>query len=141
MDDSPKGLLRELTTTVWNRRIILVALAVILAQSGLRLINALVAYVIVPLLATILTNTDSVLFRSAPRYAWEPLIYSALEFGLVVVLVLFGSRGMRLNRPATQTKTLDGRAIAIARHARRRFRAWLHNHRRPRESDRTRCHL
>jgi len=39
MDDSPKGLLRELTTTVWNRRIILVALAVILAQSGLRLIT------------------------------------------------------------------------------------------------------
>src|SRR5262245_51289233 len=98
MDESPKGLFHELTTTVWNRRIILVALAVLLAQSSLRLINAVVAFVLVPFLATVLKDSDSVLFRSDTHYALVPLIYSVLEFCLVVLVVVFGSRSMRISR-------------------------------------------
>jgi large-conductance mechanosensitive channel len=95
VDDTPKGLLGELRSSVLKKRVGQIALAVVLAEAVWRLISALTWYLIIPTLAKFLHGqTESVLFetaRSSP-IRWDTLFGSLLEFVLVVIVVIFLNR-------------------------------------------------
>ena len=95
MDDTPKGLLRELKTSVLKKRVGQIALAVVLAEGVLRLVTALTWYLIIPVIGKSLRGqTESVLFQAASTnpIRWDTLFGSLLEFVLVVIVVLFLNR-------------------------------------------------
>jgi large-conductance mechanosensitive channel len=98
-DDTPRGFLDELRSAFWNRRAGQIALAVLLAQSALRLVSGLVAYLIVPFIASFVnSNSESVLFSSKPPFRWEPLSYLILEFVLVLIIFFYVGRALRPKR-------------------------------------------
>ena len=94
-DDTPKGLLGELRTTILRKRVGQIALAVVLAEAIWRLVSALTWYLIIPLIGRLLHGqTESVLFeaaRSSPM-RWDTIFGSLLEFVLVVIVVIFLNR-------------------------------------------------
>jgi large-conductance mechanosensitive channel len=95
VDDTPKGILRELKTSVLKKRVGQIALAVLLAEAALRLVTALTWYLIIPVIGKFLRGqTESVLFQAASTnpIGWDTLFGSMLEFVLVVIVVLFLNR-------------------------------------------------
>ena len=88
MDEPPKESRPVPTTTVRTRRITLGALIVLLILSGLRLVNSL------------FQNTDSVIFPFMPRFPWDTLAYSALQLGLLLIVIIVADRELRVQRPA-----------------------------------------
>ena len=98
-DDTPRGFVDELRSAFWNRRAGQIALAVLLAQSGLRLISGFVSYLLVPFIAGFVNrNSESVLFPSKPAYAWEAFSYLLLEFGIVLIVFFYAGRALRPKR-------------------------------------------
>jgi large-conductance mechanosensitive channel len=100
VDDTPKGLLRELKTSVLKKRVGQIALAVVLAEGVLRLVTALTWYLTIPVIGKSLRGqTESVLFQAASTnpIRWDTLFGSLLEFVLVVILVLFLNRWVQRN--------------------------------------------
>lgn len=98
-DDTPHGFLDELRSAFWNRRAGQIALAVLLAQSALRLISGFVAYLLIPFIAGFMNrNSESVLFPSKPSYAWETFTYLLLEFGIVLIVFFYVGRALRPKR-------------------------------------------
>lgn len=105
MDDTPKGLVRELRSSLLKKRVGQIALAVLLAEAALQLISALTWYLIIPILGKLLRGqTESVLFEGAARspIRWETLFGSALVFVLTVIVVLYLNRWIQ-RRPAAST--------------------------------------
>ena len=95
MDDTPKGLLGELRTSVLKKRVGQIALAVVLAEAVIRLVSALTWYLIIPVIGKSLRGqTESVLFEGASTnpIRWDTLFGSLLEFLLIVIVVLFLNR-------------------------------------------------
>jgi large-conductance mechanosensitive channel len=102
MDDTPKGLLGELRSSVLKKRVGQIALAVVLAEAIWRLISALTWYLIIPIIGKFLHGqTESVLFEAARSnpIRWDTLFGSLLEFVLVVIVVLFLNRWIQ-QRPS-----------------------------------------
>jgi large-conductance mechanosensitive channel len=94
-DDTPKGLLGELRTTILRKRVGQIALAVVLAEAIWRLVSALTWYLIIPLIGRFLHGqTESVLLEaeSSKPIRWDTIFGSALEFVLVVIVVIFLNR-------------------------------------------------
>jgi large-conductance mechanosensitive channel len=94
-DDTPKGLLGELRTTILRKRVGQIALAVVLAEAIWRLVSSLTWYLIIPAIGKFHHGqTESVLFRSATNspIRWDTLFGSLLEFVLVVIVVIFLNR-------------------------------------------------
>jgi len=94
-DDSPKGLLGELRTTILRKRVGQIALAVVLAEAIWRLVSALTWYLIIPLIGRFLHGqTESVLLEgeSSKPIRWDTIFGSVLEFVLVVIVVIFLNR-------------------------------------------------
>jgi large-conductance mechanosensitive channel len=95
MDETPKGLLAELRTSVLKKRIGQIALAVVLAEALLQLVTALTWYLIIPVIARILHGqTESVLFAKSAEspIRWEMLFGSLLVFVLTLIVVLYLNR-------------------------------------------------
>jgi large conductance mechanosensitive channel len=94
-DDTPKGLLGELRTTILRKRVGQIALAVVLAEAIWRLVSALTWYLIIPLIGRFLHGqTESVLLEaeSSKPIRWDTIFGSVLEFVLVVIVVIFLNR-------------------------------------------------
>jgi len=109
MDDTPQGLLVELRSSVLKKRIGQIALAVILAEAVFRLISQLTWYLIIPILGRLLHGqTESVLFEPATKnpVRWDTLFGSALEFVLVVIVVLYLNRWIQ--RKPSRPRDDDG---------------------------------
>jgi large-conductance mechanosensitive channel len=95
LDDTPKAFIQELRSSLLRRTVGQIAIAVLLAQAALRLVNALIWYFVIPLLGRALRgDTESVLFSSATTrpIPWENLFGSLLEFTATVVLVFYLNR-------------------------------------------------
>ncbi len=102
MDDTPKGLLGELRTSVLKKRIGQIALAVVLAEALLRLVGTITWYLIIPVIGKVLHgSTESVLFAAASTnpIRWDTLFGSFLEFVLAVTVVVFLNRWIQ-RRPS-----------------------------------------
>jgi large-conductance mechanosensitive channel len=101
MDDTPRQFIDELKFAILGRRIGQIALAVVLAEECIRLLNALVWYLIVPLIANLLHgNSESLLFASHRNFPWLQLIGSFLEFVTTIVFVFYANRLIHgRNRP------------------------------------------
>jgi large-conductance mechanosensitive channel len=109
MDDTPKGLLGELRSSVLKKRVGQIALAVVLAEAIWRLISALTWYLIIPIIGRFLRGqTESVLFQSATNspIPWDSLFGALLEFVLVVIVVLYLNRWIQ--RKPSHPKDEDG---------------------------------
>ena len=111
-DDSPKGLLGELRTTILKKRVGQIALAVVLAEAVWRLVSAFTWYLIVPVIGKFLHGqTESVLFQAPSNtpIRWDTLFGSLLEFLLVVIMVVFLNRWIQRKpaRPQEQEPTED----------------------------------
>jgi len=110
MDDTPKGLLGELRSTVLKKRVGQIALAVVLAEAIWRLISALTWYLIIPIIGKFLHGqTESVIFEAARSnpIRWDTLFGSLLEFVLVVIAILFLNRWIQRkpSRPSDEEPT------------------------------------
>jgi large-conductance mechanosensitive channel len=95
LDDTPKDFVQELRSSLLKRTVGQIAIAVLLAQAALRLVNALIWYFVIPVLGRALRgNTESVLFSSATAHPipWENLFGSLLEFSATVILVFYLNR-------------------------------------------------
>lgn len=70
MDDTPKAFLEELRSSLLKKRVGQIALAIVLAEAGWRLVAAFTWELIIPLIGKGLRgNAESVLFKS---YAENP---------------------------------------------------------------------
>jgi large-conductance mechanosensitive channel len=110
MDDTPKGLLGELRSTVLKKRVGQIALAVVLAQAIWRIVSALTWYLIIPIIGKFLHGqTESVMFEAASSnpIRWDTLFGSLLEFVLLVIVVLFLNRWIqgKSSRPGDEEPT------------------------------------
>jgi large-conductance mechanosensitive channel len=116
--DSPKQFLDGLKLTIFRRRIGQIALAVILAESCIRYLNALVWFLIIPLISNVLeTHTESVLFKNRRTLPlpWEQLIGNTIEFASALVFVYFANRWIYgLSRPRRDEPVTDAEAISSA---------------------------
>jgi large-conductance mechanosensitive channel len=95
LDDTPKDFLHELRSSLLRRSVGQIAIAVLLAQAALRLVNALIWYFVIPVLGRALRgDTESVLFSGATSHPipWENLFGSLLEFTATVILVFYLNR-------------------------------------------------
>ena len=118
MDDTPKGLLGELRTTVLKKRVGQIALAVVLAEAVLQLITALTWYLIIPVLGRLLHGqSESVLLKASAEapIRWENLFGSLLVFLLAVIVVLYLNRWIqrkpKLAEIAADTGTDDDKPL------------------------------
>lgn len=113
MDDTPRGLVQELRTSLLKKRVGQIALAVLLAEAALQLITTLTWYLIIPLLGKLLHGqTESVLFEKSAEspIRWETLFGSVLVFVLTVIVVLYLNRWIQ-RRPVA-SKILDSDSLA-----------------------------
>jgi large-conductance mechanosensitive channel len=109
VDETPKGFVEELRSSLLRRRVGQIALAVVLAEAAWQFVRSLVWYLVVPVIARALQgNTESVLFTSATRnpFPWENLFRSLLEFISAVILVFYLNRWVQ-RRPAREGGTSD----------------------------------
>jgi large-conductance mechanosensitive channel len=104
MDDTPKGLLGELRTSLLKKRVGQIALAVVLAEAALQLITAVTWYLIIPFIGKLLHGqTESVLLKASAEdpIHWDTLFGSVLVFVLAVIVVLYLNRWIqRKPKPA-----------------------------------------
>jgi large-conductance mechanosensitive channel len=100
-DESPKKLLEELKHSIFRRRIGQIALAIVLAEASIRYLNALIWYLVIPVLSNGLKgHTESVLFGSERTFPWDRLAGSTLEIIAAILFVFYANRWMYgLNRP------------------------------------------
>ena len=100
MDDTPKGFLVELKSTILKKRVGQVALAVVLAEACIRFLNSLVWFLVLPIIS-LLTNghTESVLFETKPAFPLERLVAAVLEFGAAIIFVFYLNRWIHGPRP------------------------------------------
>src|SRR5437016_2409664 len=101
MDDSPKGFLEELRSSILKKRVGQIALAVVLAQAVWRLVNSLTWYLIIPVIGKSLRgHTESVLYETATTHPipWENLVGSLLEFALTLIVVFYLNRWVQRKR-------------------------------------------
>jgi hypothetical protein len=91
MDDSPRQFIDELKFAIIRRRVGQIALAVVLAEECIRFLSAIVWYLIIPAISTVLEgHTDSVIIPgpAAHRsFPWVQLLGSTLEFITAVIFV------------------------------------------------------
>lgn len=93
MDDTPRQFIDELRLAILRRSIGQIALAVVLAEECIRLLNALVWYVVIPLIANMLNgHSESVLFARNLNFPWLQLIGSLLEFVVTIIFVFYVNR-------------------------------------------------
>jgi large-conductance mechanosensitive channel len=95
MDDTPKAFIEELRSSILRKRVGQIALAVVLAEAAWRLLNALVWYLIIPIIGKAFEgHTESVLFERSARapIPWQNLFGSVLEFVLTVIMVFYLNR-------------------------------------------------
>ena len=100
-DGTPNGFLAELKHSIFRRRIGQIALAIVLAEACIRYLNALVWYLVLPIISNVLKGqTESVLFKSERTFPWDRLFASTLEILATVIFVFYANRWMYgLNRP------------------------------------------
>jgi large-conductance mechanosensitive channel len=113
MDETPKGLLGELRTSVLKKRVGQIALAVVLAEAVLQLITAVTWYLIVPVIGRLLSGqTESVLFKASAEspIPWERLFGSVLVFILAVIVVLYLNRWIQQKPKASGESDAGGSA-------------------------------
>jgi large-conductance mechanosensitive channel len=101
IDGSPDGFLAELKHSIFRRRIGQIALAIVLAEACIRYLNALVWYLVLPIISNVLKDqTESVLFKSERTFPWDRLFASTLEILAAIIFVFYANRWMYgLNRP------------------------------------------
>jgi len=100
MDDSPREFVREFKAAILKKRVGQIALAVVLAEACIRLLNSLVWYLVVPVFAWLLEgHSESVLFRNKLVFPWNQLFGSALEFILAIIFVFYVNRWIRGSLP------------------------------------------
>ncbi|MCU1268827.1 MAG: hypothetical protein JWN74_121 [Acidobacteriaceae bacterium] len=108
MDDTPKAFLEELRSSVLKKRVGQIALAVVLAQAGWRLLNSFTWFFIMPVISRFFSGqTESVLFpgtRGKP-IPWENLFGSFLEFLLTVIVVFYMNRWISKKPQPTEVST------------------------------------
>jgi len=99
--ESPGELIDGIKFTIFRRRIGQIALAVILAESCIRYLSALVWYLIIPIISNVLaTHTESVLFSTRRNFPWEMLIGNTIEFATAIIFVFYANRWIyRLSKP------------------------------------------
>jgi large-conductance mechanosensitive channel len=121
MDDTPKGLLRELRSSILRKRIGQIALAVLLAEAALQFLNSLTWYLIIPVIGRALRGqTESVLFEKSTEspIRWETLFGSALLLTLTVIVVIFLNRwierGLAVARLAHSESNASGEEEVMA---------------------------
>jgi large-conductance mechanosensitive channel len=102
-DDSPQKFLEELKHSIFRRRIGQIALAIVLAEASIRYLNALIWFLVIPVISNGLKgHTESVLFASQRAFPWDRLAASTLEIIAAILLVFYANRWMYgLNRPRT----------------------------------------
>jgi large-conductance mechanosensitive channel len=105
-DDTPKGFLEEVRTSILRKRVGQIALAVVLAQSVWRLISALTWYLLMPAMGRFFNgNTESVLSKSYRHnpIPWQNVAGSLVEFGFTVIAVFYLNRWIHQKpRPAVE---------------------------------------
>jgi hypothetical protein len=112
--DSPRQFLDGLKLTIFRRRIGQIALAVILAESCIRYLNALVWFLVIPIISNVLeSHTESVLFKNRRTFPWEQLTGNTIEFASALVFVYFANRWIYgLSRPRRDEPVTDADAIS-----------------------------
>lgn len=100
-DESPKKLVEELKQSIFRRRVGQIALAIVLAEASIRYLNALIWFLVIPVISHVLKGrTESVLFESQRTFPWDRLMASTLEIVAAVLFVFYANRWMYgLNRP------------------------------------------
>jgi|HubBroStandDraft_2_1064218.scaffolds.fasta_scaffold702319_2 hypothetical protein len=112
--DSPSQFIDGLKLTIFRRRIGQIALAVILAESCIRYLNALVWFLVIPAISNVLeSHTESVLFKNRRTFPWEQLTGNTIEFISALVFVYFANRWIYgLNQPRHDEPVTDAEAIS-----------------------------
>ena len=111
--DSPRQFVDGLKLTIFRRRIGQIALAVILAESCIRYLNALVWFLVIPAISNVLeSHTESVLFKNRRTFPWEQLTGNTLEFASALAFVYFANRWIyglsqtRRDEPVTDAEAI-----------------------------------
>src|SRR5262249_59613953 len=79
MDDTPKHFMQELRSSILRKRAGQIAVAVVLAEACLRLLNALTWFLVIPAIANVLNgHSESVLFQTRRQIPIEQLLGSVL---------------------------------------------------------------
>jgi large-conductance mechanosensitive channel len=101
MDETPRQFIDELKSAILRRRIGQIAIAVVLAEECIRFLNAVIWYVIIPIISNILANqTESVLFGNNRQFPWIQLVGATLEFVTTMIFVFYVNRWIHgRNRP------------------------------------------
>jgi hypothetical protein len=112
--DSPRQFIDGLKLTIFRRRIGQIALAVILAESCIRYLDALVWLLVIPAISNVLeSHTESVLFKNRRTFPWEQLAGNTIEFASALVFVYFANRWIYgLNQPRHHEPLTDTEAIS-----------------------------
>jgi hypothetical protein len=112
--DSPRQLIDGLKLTIFRRRIGQIALAVILAESCIRYLNALVWFLVIPVISNALeSHTESVLFKNRRSFPWEQLTGNTIEFASALVFVYFANRWIYgLNQPRHDKPVTEAEEIS-----------------------------
>jgi large-conductance mechanosensitive channel len=103
LDDSPKAFVEEFRSAILKKRVGQIALAVILAFSIWRLVYAVVYFLVVPVIGTLLfSHSTSILFDSRTyQIGYTQLFGALLEFVSMVIVVFYLNRWIHKRpRPA-----------------------------------------
>jgi large-conductance mechanosensitive channel len=104
MDDSPKEFGHEFKSAILKKRVGQIALAVVLAEACIRFLNALVWFLILPIISALLEgHSESVLFKSKAVFPWQQFFGSCLEFLFAVIFVFYVNRWIRGTLPKPQS--------------------------------------
>lgn len=117
MNDTPQAFVEELRSSLLNKRVGQIALAVVLTEAAWRLVVALTWYLIIPDIGRVPRgSTESVLFAGAVAHPLplESLFGSLLEFGLVVILVFYLNRWVQRKPTPATTGELDSEYSSLA---------------------------
>jgi large-conductance mechanosensitive channel len=100
VDDSPRAFAHEFRSAILRKRVGQIALAVVLAEACIRLLYALVWFLVVPFIAFLFRgHTESVLFPDRLVFPWQQLFGSCLEFALALIFVFYVNRWIRGSLP------------------------------------------
>jgi len=104
MDETPRQFFDELKLAILRRRVGQIALAVVLAQECIRFLNALIWYLVIPLLENALEgHTESLLFQTRRPFPWINLAGSVLELLAAIIFLFYANRWIYgRNRPRPQ---------------------------------------
>jgi large-conductance mechanosensitive channel len=105
MDDTPRQFVHELRSTLLKKFVGRIAVAIVLAEACLRVLNALTWFLVIPVIAAVLKgNTESVLFKNQQVFPWEQLFGSILEFAGTLIFLFYVNRW--INKPVAQSPTI-----------------------------------